>query len=134
MLGAGTRNWRRTRSSGQGAALSLMVSLHRLAPDDALGPHLAHQAGYRAARNLGSVPEHLSPDLPHDVDAEILLEHLADLQAKGGIALLTHWRPLRITTTDCMLVVGRWGRSAEPGSSALIRFAGQARGPLCARR
>ena len=80
-FGRGAWNCRLTRSSGHGAASSLIVVrtvLPRTAPLQAHGPH---QARHRAAGDPDPLPGELPPDLAHAVDAEVRLEHAPDLDA-----------------------------------------------------
>ena len=59
------------------------------APDDAFDPHLLHQLGDGAARDLDAFAAHLPPDLAHAVDPEVGVEHAPDLGPQFGIALRT---------------------------------------------
>ena len=109
MFGAGTWNWRLTRSSGQGVALSLTVvrtGLPRIRPFKA---HLAHQPGHRAARGTDAFALQLPPDLAHTVDAEILLEHSPDLALQSSITLGPVRELRRIMPLGHVIVIGRRG-------------------------
>ena len=61
-FGRGTRNWRLTRSSGHGAALSLIVVRTGL-PDHAFKAHGPHQPLHRAARDLLTLGSNCGVDM-----------------------------------------------------------------------
>ena len=79
MFGAGAWNCRFTWSSGQGAALSLIVVRTGLPRIDTLQAHRSHQPLDGAAGHRDALPVELPPDLAHAVDAEVLREHALDL-------------------------------------------------------
>ena len=56
-----------------------------LAPDHPCQTHLAHQPSDRTAGDGHALPHHLSPDLAHAVDREVLGEHAGDLRLEGRI-------------------------------------------------
>jgi hypothetical protein len=81
----------------------------RLAADDPLEAHLAHQPGDGAASNIEALPLELPPDLTHAVDSEVLLEHAPHLDFEGLIPLRPGRQTRGIAPLGDMVVVGRRG-------------------------
>lgn len=57
----------------------------RLAANDALKPHHSHEPCHSAASDIEAFSLQLSPDFPHVIDLEILVEHPANLDFPGNI-------------------------------------------------
>jgi hypothetical protein len=72
------RAWRR---------LVLNRGAHRLATDDTLQTHPAHQPLHRATGDIEAFTHHLPPDLPHAVNLEVLGEDTGDLRLQGDTCL-----------------------------------------------
>ena len=60
-----------------------------LAAYDALDTDVLHQSGDRAAGYIKALPPYLMPDLPHAIDAEVILKDPLDLGRQISITLRT---------------------------------------------
>ncbi len=58
----------------------------RFAANDALQPHCPHKPSDSAAGDVVTLPQQLSPDFPHAVDLEVLIEHPSYLDLHGNVA------------------------------------------------
>jgi hypothetical protein len=80
----------------------------RLATDNHLKPMLCiRRSTVQRATSRPSLQ--LTPNLPHAIDLEVLIEHARDLRHQVGIALGPCWQPRRIGPPGSMDAIGRWG-------------------------
>lgn len=94
------RAWRRLVADG---------GSQRLAANDALQTHHAHQAGNRAAGDADTLPLHLPPDLSHAIDGEVVVEDTPDHGLERVVPLGAIRQPVGFTPFGDMVVVGGRG-------------------------
>ncbi len=87
---------------------------HRLAADHASQAHQPHQAGDDAAGDVEPFAPQLPPDLAHALDAEVLLEHAAHLQAKRIVTPSPSRPSGRLNLLGDVRVIGRRGDRRDP--------------------
>ena len=84
-----------------------------LAANDALKTHYPHEPCDGAAGNLKALPLQLSPDFPHAIDLEVLVEHPAYLNLHGHVATGAGRQAVHVRALGNDLIIRRRGNRQQ---------------------